>query len=174
MTELRLRELEVRDQDQFRAAARAFGKSDPDWDFAFEFDEDTDFPAYVAWLRDGRRGEGLPAGWVAHTFLVAEVGDRIVGRVSVRHQLTDFLREYGGHIGFGVLAQYRRRGYATEILRQTMPWARALGIDRVLVTCDQDNLGSRTVIERCGGVLEDTRCRLDGGVTRRYWIDLSG
>jgi predicted acetyltransferase len=58
------------------------------------------------------------------------------------------------------------------MLRQTFPHARALGIDRLLVTCDDDNVASQGVIERCGGVLEDKRGREGGGMTRRYWIDL--
>ncbi|MGH9210562.1 MAG: GNAT family N-acetyltransferase [Acidimicrobiales bacterium] len=84
----------------------------------------------------------------------------------------EFLSREGGHIGFGVLAEHRRRGHATEILRQSLVVARAVGIDRVLVTCDDDNVGSATVIERCGGVLTD---RLDMGPDlaplRHYWID---
>jgi predicted acetyltransferase len=57
------------------------------------------------------------------------------------------------------------------MLRQSFPLARDLGIDRLLVTCDETNLASRAVIERCGGVLEDARPR-DDGITRRYWIAL--
>ena len=68
-----------------------------------------------------------------------------------------------------MLPQFRRRGYATEILRQSLVVARAAGVDRVLVTCDDDNLGSIAVIERCGGRL-DPYWPGDPN-TRRYWID---
>ena len=105
------------------------------------------------------------------TFLVADVAGEIVGRTSIRFTLNAFLAERGGHIGYGVLPQHRRRGYATEILRQSLIIARAAGVGRVLVTCDQDNVGSRTVIESCGGVL-DSVVTLDGKPpVLRFWID---
>ena len=173
MTRLALRELEVGDEAAFRMAVAEFAASDPDWEFAFQFDARTDFAEYVDCLQRRRLGFDLPDGWVPNTFLVGTVGARIVGRVSLRHELNDFLLSIGGHIGFGVVASERRRGYGTELLRQALPVAQALGLPRVLVTCDDTNQGSRKVIESCGGVLEDTRFRADGGVTRRYWIALS-
>jgi predicted acetyltransferase len=109
---------------------------------------------------------------VPTTFLVADVGGEIVGRTSIRHELNEFLAREGGHIGFGLVAKHRRRGYGTEILRQSLVIARAVGIDRVLVTCDDDNVGSAAVIERCGGVFDSLVEPTEGRtLTRRYWID---
>jgi predicted acetyltransferase len=130
------------------------------------------WPAYLAALEDHRHGRNLPARFVPGTFLVADVAGEIVGRASIRFRLNDFLLREGGHIGYVVLPPHRRRGYATEILRQSLVIARAAGVGRVLVTCDEDNLGSRTVIERCGGQLESVVDLNDGrGPKRRYWID---
>jgi predicted acetyltransferase len=80
------------------------------------------------------------------------------------------LTSAGGHIGYCVLPRYRRRGYAAEILRQSLIIARAEGVDRVLVTCDEHNVGSATVVERAGGILEDVRRDPTGVPRRRYWI----
>jgi predicted acetyltransferase len=110
-----------------------------------------------------------PPGWVPGTFLVAEADGEIVGRVSVRFALNDWLRNYGGHIGYAVRPAFRRRGYATEMLRQSLEIARANGVGDVLITCDDDNETSRTIIERAGGV-PDTPGELNGKTILRFWI----
>ena len=126
---------------------------------------------YLDLLDGQRRGLRVPDGMVPATFVVADAGGVIVGRSSIRHELNDFLAREGGHIGYGVLPPHRRRGHASEILRQSLVIARAVGVDRVLVTCEDTNLGSATVIERCGGVFESLVDTTGGGPpTRRYWI----
>jgi predicted acetyltransferase len=124
----------------------------------------------LATYQHERRGVDLPEGRVPATFLVAEVGGQIVGRVSIRHTLNEHLALYGGHIGYGVRPAHRRRGYATEILRQSLEYARGVGVERALVTCDDGNAASAATIERCGGVLEDVVDMPGGAPKRRYWI----
>ena len=93
--------------------------------------------------------------------------DHVLGSLSVRHALNDYLFEQGGHIGYGVRASARGRGVAGAALAASLGQARVLGLERVLVTCEDDNVASARTIERCGGVLEDVRQGM-----RRYWIDL--
>lgn len=119
---------------------------------------------------DWEAGENLPDGYVPAYSLAAVVDGELVGRTSVRLSLTDFLASRGGHIGYAVRPAYRRRGYATEILHQSILLAKRHGIERVLVTCDDANIGSATVIERCGGVLEAIVNDAVEGRYRRYWI----
>ena len=131
----------------------------------------------VSWARDLELLEGLrtasqvPDGLVHSDFLLAEVDGEIVGRVSVRYALNEALAEKGGHVGYGVRPAFRRRGFATDILRQSLGRLHAAGVERVLVVCDDDNVGSATVIERCDGVLESVVTPDDGSAPfRRYWI----
>ena len=106
-----------------------------------------------------------PDGYVADTVLWWVDGDQWLGRLSIRHELTRSLRDIGGHIGYVVRPSARRKGHASAMLVAALPVARGLGIDQALVTCDHDNLPSRRVIEKAGGVLEDRR-----GVKLRYWV----
>lgn len=103
--------------------------------------------------------------WVPMTTLWYVEDDTFLGRLAIRHRLTPFLLERGGHIGYDVRPTARRRGHATAMLRRALPVCRDLGIDRVLVTCDTTNTGSRKVIEAGGGEFEDER-----GGKLRYWI----
>ena len=127
------------------------------------------FARFVQWRLDRARDDSpRPTGHVPATFFCVvddEDPTTYLGSIAVRHGLTPFLLEFGGHIGYSVRPSARRRGVATEALRLVLPHAAALGIDPALLTCDVDNVGSAKDIEANGGVLEDVR-----GVKKRYWV----
>jgi predicted acetyltransferase len=164
---LRLRLPVVDDEAEVLAAQRELAADH--FPFAFLQPGQT-FAEFVQTVEDHRHGRNLGPDWVRSTWLLAVVDGTVVGRSSIRFELNDHLRAEGGHIGYAVRPAHRRRGYATEILRQSLVVARADGVDRALVTCDDDNIGSATVIEANGGVLEDV-IECDGVPLRRYWID---
>ncbi len=167
---LTLRPLEETDESAFVTAHAALAAER--FSFGLGFEPDVPWSQYIAGVEAVRTGAGVPGGLVPATFLLAEVDGVIVGRTSIRHRLNEFLLREGGHIGYAVLAEHRGRGYATEILRQSLIIARAHGVDRVLITCDDDNHASAKVIERCGGEFESTVQSLETGTAkRRYWID---
>lgn len=166
-----LRPLRLGDEAAFRRAHAAMAAEG--FTFGLWFDDGTSFPDYLRLIERRSRGLDLEGRLVPSSFLVADVGGVVVGRASIRHELNDFLRQEGGHIGYGVLREHRRRGYATEILRRSLDVTDGLGIARVLVTCDDDNVGSARVIERGGGVLDSYTTGESGARMRRYWIERS-
>lgn len=135
------------------------------WTGRWESDEG--FAAYVA-EKIAERHRVADPGWVLCTNLWWADGDEYIGRMSIRHELNDWLAEVGGHIGYDVRRSRRREGHATAMLAAALVIARDLGVDRALLTCDDDNVASRLVIERNGGVLEDER---QGKL--RYWVPTS-
>lgn len=127
------------------------------------------FAAYVTWLRaQAWPDTPRPNGFVPSTDLWWIQGETFLGRVSIRHGLTDGLLRTGGHIGYDVRPTARRQGHATAILAAALTVAAGLGIERALLTCDPANVASRRVIERNGGVPE----HLDDH-TLRFWIAIT-
>lgn len=161
---------EPRPQDEVAAlAAREELAADG---FAFLLRYGT-YPEFVAACARDEKGVDLPPNWVRGTTRFVFAGESLVGRVSVRHELNDFLLNLGGHIGYAVRPAFRRRGYASAMLDFGLGVLAAEGMTRVLVTCDEGNAGSQRTIEKAGGQLEDVRDAGAGPPKRRYWIDVS-
>jgi predicted acetyltransferase len=96
--------------------------------------------------------------------------DAVLGGIALGTQTNDTVARIG-HVGYGVRPSSRGRGVATWALGELLPHARAAALDRVLLVCLDDNVGSIKTIERHGGVLEAV-VDDDHGLVRRYWIDL--
>ena len=96
----------------------------------------------------------------------------MVGAVNIRHYLNDKLLFDGGHIGNGVRPSERRKGYGTLIISLALKECKKLGINKVLITCNKDNIGSKKSIINNGGILENEVIDEDGKKVLRYWISL--
>lgn len=129
-------------------------------------------PVHIAALL--ARSHDVKPGRVPETVYWSVVGGEYVGRVSLRHFLTSGLEQWGGHIGYQVRPSRRGRGYGHALLAGVLPHARALGLERVLLHCDETNLASARVIEGAGGTCAGQVPNLEreGGVGRAYWIML--
>jgi predicted acetyltransferase len=124
------------------------------------------FAAYTQRLRaDALDETPRPTGWVPCTTLWYVEGSEYLGRLAIRHRLTEWLLEVGGHIGYDVRPSARRQGHATAMLRAALPVAYGLRIHPLLITCDADNVASRKVIEANGGHFTDER---EGKL--RFWV----
>ncbi len=145
---------------------RNFSCSDPD---TYETWKDT----LLQDCRDHAQGKNLPEGYVPCTLLWLMDGEEVVGMVRIRHCLSEELRQMGGHIGYGIKPSKWRQGYGERQLRLALPAAKALGIKRALITCNDNNIGSARIIEKNGGELEGVFDVIrDGESTRirRYWV----
>ena len=107
-------------------------------------------------------------------FTIRKSDNKIVGMVNLRHYLNDYLKKYGGHIGYGIRPTERRKGYAKIQLYLTLIEVQKLGIEKVMIDCSVTNLGSDKTIKALGGILE--RCEIDpsdGELTNVYWINVN-
>lgn len=131
-----------------------------------------DFDAFLQHSRNQKDRMLIDPGRVPASEFWLIDNDEFVGFLSLRHELNDFLKRIGGHIGYMIRPSKRRQGYGKQILRLGLEKARALGLRRALVTCDEDNIGSKKIIEYNGGKFENA-IEVEGEPRKlRYWIDI--
>lgn len=127
-------------------------------------------------IENCRTGKDLPDGYVKATYLWLTDHNEFIGEVSIRHSLTDSLLRFGGNIGYGVRYGKWNQGFGTLMLTEALKYAKeVIGLHKVLITCNDSNLGSARIIEKNGGLLQDKIVNTIDGVeriTRRYWIEL--
>lgn len=102
------------------------------------------------------------------TFLIIK-NDIMVGIVNIRHELTEFLLQFGGHIGYSTHPDFQGQGIAKNALAYALSVLKNKGINKALITCNDNNIGSAKVIEANGGILENT-VQVGEKTIRRYWI----
>ena len=122
----------------------------------------------------GRPGAEMPEGKVACDYFWITDSGEVVGFIAFRRELNDWLRSYGGHVGYSVRPSRRREGIARTALNLVLDRARSQGYERVMLTCDDDNAGSYRTIEGAGGELVATIDASEAEVPllRQYWITL--
>ena len=114
------------------------------------------------------RGKGFVP---ASLFFYIDDDRRIVGALHIRHELNEYLLHSGGHIGYGIRPKERLKGHAAKMLEMSLPLAKQLGLEKVLVCCDKVNTGSAKTIIKNGGVLEN-EVITQKEVVQRYWINI--
>jgi len=136
--------------------------------------EPYDFEAMLDFLyAQNSEEKPIPEGWVPHsTYWLINEEQKLVGAVNIRHWLNGKLLSSGGHIGYGIRPSERGKGYAGAILAEALNITRQLGLSKVLVVCDQGNIGSEKTIVKHGGQLESEFIEDNGNVVRRFWIEL--
>lgn len=124
-------------------------------------------------MKNRHTGEHLPDGYVRENFYLCYEGERLIGVFSLKFELTEFLLNYGGHIGCATRPSDRNRGLATQMLKQGLELSKEFGFDRILCICDSDNYASERVIRKNGGIFENECYDPDEDVmVRRFWVRL--
>ena len=131
------------------------------------------FSLYIEKLLSESEGKNLPHGYVPQTTYWLIDNDEFIGRVSIRHRLTEHLLKEGGHIGYDIRPSKRKMGYGKRILELSLPKTKSLGITKILVTCNETNVASKRIIEANGGVFENA-VEIQKGKPRKlsYWISI--
>jgi predicted acetyltransferase len=130
-----------------------------------------DFEEYQQRCSDHSKGKNLPANWVqASTFWLID-NDKFIGHTNIRHELTKKLKNYGGNIGYYIRPSERKKGYGTKILELALKKAKKIGLNKVLITCSDNNIASQKIIEKNGGKLRN-KVETKDGLIRRYYINL--
>lgn len=134
---------------------------------------ETSFDLYLQRLEMQAKGIGLREGIVPQTTLWSVLGEEVIGVIRIRHRLTPHLEQVGGHIGYQIRPGWRRRGLGTRQLALALVVVGEWGWKRVLITCDDDNIGSARIIEANGGALWDViNVPGEPKPIRRYWVRL--
>lgn len=128
----------------------------------------------IEFFKNNRDQSKLPANYVPSYDYFAVDDDKFIGVIHIRIRLTESLLRYGGHIGYAINPKYWQMGYGTKLLKLGLEqYKNLIEEDQILITCDDDNIGSMKIIEANGGVLENKVLNHDGEemfITRRYWI----
>ena len=117
----------------------------------------------------------VPSNWVQSTqfICIRELEDKLVGMIQIRHYFNEFLEHFGGHIGYSVRPSERKKGYASKMLHDCLPYCKKIGLNKILITCLDDNEGSRKAILANTGKYESTVFEPEEKVyLERYWITL--
>ena len=138
----------------------------------FLYFEDNDI---IKHFMDSRDQSKIPSYYVPSYDYFAVDDEKLIGVIHIRIRLTDNLLRYGGHIGYGINPKYWKMGYGKKVLQLGLEESKTLiEDDKILITCDDDNVGSYKIIESNGGILENKVENEDAGekfLTRRYWIE---
>lgn len=172
MNPLVLRELTQDDEIAFLNGFNDWKDEDISW-YSFIWKPGMDFHQHLIQLENQKDKNKIESHRVPSTMLYAFVDGKIVGQLSVRHDLNDNLKLRGGHLGYAVSPKHRKKGYATEIFRQGLRFCSDLGLQKILVTCSDENIGSWKIIEKFSAHLESRfKDETNNEFVRRYRVDI--
>jgi predicted acetyltransferase len=169
---IEMRELRLEDAEQVAAIHQAMKEQDNFNFLLSDYISGEEFSSYLERVQSYKSWSTVPSGKVPSTFLIAVVDGKVAGRLSIRHELNEWLALVGGHIGYGVAPEFRGQGIATYMLQHGLKFLADLGVDRCFISCLPHNEPSRKTIESAGGEIAGlVQDPTEGGALyRTYWI----
>lgn len=167
-----LRKITIDDEILIKDYQKAMLESNSSMDGCSGLSNQKDIHHYICQCIDYDLGINIKKNHVSSTqYICLNDKEIIVGMCSLRHYLNDILIHVGGHIGYSVHPSYRKQGVATYMLKELIKICNTKNINPILLTCLQENIGSKKTIIKCGGIYEDTRY-IGNDKIERYWIYL--
>lgn len=170
MNNIRLEKISYKHKEEIYRIKEEYDKINDDYNGAFFIKNIENYENEVDNLENYSNGIITDPNFVAFTSYVAiDKQNKIVGLGTVRHELNDYLKEFGGHIGYSVVPNERKKGFGDKILKLLLEEAKEKNFNKVLLTCGENNIGSRKIIEKNGGILEN-KVKENGETICRFWI----
>lgn len=170
-------QLVLPDTDLFPAFQRMIADFEQHHEARFEKERNwgvKEFKRYINRLNNHRKGINLPLGRMPEAvyWLLNQKQD-IVAIGSIRLRMNAHLLKEGGQIGYTVVPGFRQKGIGTFLLGELLKKAREFELDRILITCNEDNIASRKIIEKNGGIYDNTIFSMEkNALILRYWINI--
>lgn len=172
LNQIDLRELGNQDEKAFLNWIEDWKGQDLFW-ATFAWEPGISHKEHLQKLEEQKDKNKIPSNRVPATMFYAFVENEIVGRLNIRHELNSHLMQRGGHVGYAVSPKHRHKGYATEIFRQGLKACQNLGLEKILITCGNDNVPSWKIIEKFHGSLENRIYDSEEEeFVRRYWLHI--
>lgn len=164
----------IKYKKSYLAALKEFQKEGRNLNINYN-DVKNNFKVFTNKLKNRARGEDLPKGYVPDTVLWLVDGNKFLGKIAIRHNInTKKLKLISGHVGYEIAPSERKKGYGTKQLQLALPFAEKLGLKKLLISCNEDNIGSQKIIEHCSGKFEkkifDSE---EKNYKLRYWIQIN-
>jgi predicted acetyltransferase/8-oxo-dGTP pyrophosphatase MutT (NUDIX family) len=170
MANLILRELSEKDEPAFLAGYEDWKNDDLTW-YSFVWKPGMSHTEHLRILEDLKDKSKIASNRVPSTMLYGFVDGEVVGRFNIRHELNPYLRQRGGNVGYSVAARHRNNGYGTEMFLQGIRFCQCLGLEKILITCSDQNGPSWKIIEKFGGSLESRFFdEIKNEFVRCYWL----
>ena len=165
-----IRELATQDENSFLNSLLDWSHEDRSW-MTFDWKPGMSHEAHLKILYNHKNNINLPSHFVPSTMLYGFIGNQIIGRVHLRHDLNENLRLRGGHMGYAVSDKFRAKGFGQQLAKAGCDHLKnILNVEKVLITCAKTNLGSIRIIENLGANLENIIKDENGIDTCRYWV----